>query len=124
MDYRREIFSYLERSEGLVFTPGRRSDQFIVSSNSGGGFLYEPVLTVAEDLLEEYLRDYSQDLLDHPDPMADALSMTEIHMAEYLGTDHGDGLNATVALGFRRVRRGKVEFFLEQAPQWGTTNVR
>jgi hypothetical protein len=123
MDHRREILSYLERSEGLVFTPGHRSDQFIVSSKAGG-FRYEPVLTVAEDLLEEYLRDYSQDLRDHPDPMAEALSMTKIHMAEHLTTDHGDGLNATVALGFRRLRRGQVEFFLEQDPQRGTTSVR
>jgi hypothetical protein len=33
---------------------------------------------------------------------------------EYLTTDHGNGMNATRSLGFRRTAQGDVEFFVEQ----------
>ena len=114
MDYRQEIIGYLAKHEGLVLTPIRSGDEYVVHSVWRDAFRYSPVFTLPADLLSEYLHQCGREFPNHPDPLGEAVSMTQIHAAEYLGTDHGDGLNATVALGFRRTRAGKVEFFLDQ----------
>jgi hypothetical protein len=56
----------------------------------------------------------SERYLNQSDPLLEALSLTQIHATEYLTTDHGDGVNATRALGFRRTARGDIEFFVDQ----------
>jgi hypothetical protein len=113
VDYRGEIIAYLER-EGLALIPTGSGDDYRVVGRTRRAFLYEPVFTLPSDLLSEYLIAMSERYRDQPDPLREALSLTKIHAMEYLTTDHGDGLNATVALGFRRTERGDVEFFLEQ----------
>lgn len=114
MDDRSEIISYLER-EGLELVPsGPGADDYAVVDRSRRAFLYQPVFTLPADLLSEYLRTMSRSYLDQPDPLREALSLTQIHAVEYLTTDHGNGRNATRALGFRRTARGDVEFFVDQ----------
>ncbi|WP_219413096.1 hypothetical protein [Pseudonocardia nigra] len=114
MDHRRAIISYLER-EGLALIPTGSGDDYRVVDPSRRAFLHgEPVFTLPADLLSEYLVEMSERYRDQPDPLGEALSLTRIHAMEYLTTDHGDGLNATMALGFRRTTRGDVEFFVEQ----------
>jgi hypothetical protein len=80
---------------------------------------HEPVFTVPAALLLEYLAAMAQGLTDEPDPFAEAVSLNKIHAMEYLTTDHGRGLNATTALGYRRHRDGTVEFFHERDPDHG-----
>lgn len=109
-DYRDEIRACLER-EDLVLTRIRDTDDYEVRGRSRRAFWYQPVFTLPADLLAEYLRKMSEHY-----GMPEALSLTKIHAAEYLTTDHGEGLNATTALGFRRTKSGEVEFFLDQDP--------
>jgi hypothetical protein len=110
---RREIISYLER-QGLALIPTGSENDYRVVGRTRRAFYYEPVFTLPVALLSEYLNAMSEDYRDQPDPLREALSLTKIHAMEYLTTDHGDGLNATTALGFRRTENGDVEFFLEQ----------
>jgi hypothetical protein len=113
-DPRGGIVAALER-EGLELVPTGSGDDFRVVDRGRRAFLHgPPVFTLPADLLAEYLQDMSTRCQDQPDPLGEALSLTQIHVVEYLTTDHGDGLNATTALGFRRTSRGDVEFFLEQ----------
>lgn len=113
MDCRNEIISHLGR-DGLELIPTGSGDDYTVVYRSRRAFLYEPVFTLPADLLSEYLVTMSERYRDQPDPVLEALSLTQIHAMEYLTTDHGDGLNATRALGFRRTARGDVEFFVDQ----------
>ncbi|SDH55761.1 hypothetical protein SAMN05192558_111110 [Actinokineospora alba] len=109
-DYRDDIRTCLER-EDLVLDRIRDTDDYVVRGRSRRAFWYEPVLTLPAELLAEYL-----DKMSEQYGMPEALSLTKIHAVEYLTTDHGEGLNATTALGFRRTKSGEVEFFLDQDP--------
>jgi hypothetical protein len=80
--------------------------------------VHRPVLDLPADLLWDYLVEMSASCRHASDPLREALSLTKIHTLEYLTTDHGDGRNAVRALGFRRSRRGGVEFFVDKdAPE-------
>jgi hypothetical protein len=111
-DFRGELISYLER-QGLELIPTGSGDDYRVAGRTERVFLHEPVFSLPVDLLSEYLHTMSEEYRDQPDPLREALSLTKIHAAEYLTTDHGDGLNGTTALGFRRTGDGGVEFFHE-----------
>ncbi|MGQ0572822.1 MAG: hypothetical protein ACT4RN_01315 [Pseudonocardia sp.] len=108
-----QIFEFLRR-EGLEFERVGDSDDYRVRGLDGRMFRFEPVFTVPADLLQEYLQRMSASYRDRPDPLGEALSLTRMHATEYLTTDHGGGCNATTSLGFRRTRRGDVEFYVEQ----------
>lgn len=110
-DPREEILRFLER-EDLTFELTGSDDQLAVGSSSGPAFLHQSVFTVPPDLIAGYLVEMSKRFADEPDPMCEALALTKIHAMEYLTTDHGNGLNATTALGFRRNTRGQVEFYV------------
>jgi hypothetical protein len=100
--------------EGHVFTPLRGGDHYKFISRLGTDYPLHPVLTIPEDLFQEYLEEQARHLNDEPDPFAEALSLAMINVMEELDTDHGDGLNYTRALGYRRDRSGKVRFFVDQ----------
>lgn len=120
IDYRNEIIAFLEK-EGLVLTPLASGDEYAVHGRTRRAFFHRPVFTLPADLLAEYLQKMSEKYADQQDPLLEALSLTRIHAMEYLTTDHGGGLNATTALGFRRTDRGDVEFFVDQdRPKPGT----
>ena len=73
-------------------------------------FAFEPVLTMPEALLLEYVEQLAED----PDLPLDAFSLASIHLVEELATDHHEGRNYVRALGFRRGRRARVELFVEK----------
>lgn len=102
------------RDDGVSFLPIGTSDNFEVGPESTRPFRYRPVLTIPGDLLIEYLKDMGENFRDEADPFSEALSMTEIHLVEYLRTDHGSGSNATTAIGFRKGSNGEVELFVEK----------
>jgi hypothetical protein len=112
-DRRNAVISYLEK-EGLALIRIGSGDDYRVVDRTRRSFLYEPIFTLPVDLLSEYLSKMSERYLNQPDPLLEALSLTQIHAMEYLTTDHGGGLNATRALGFRRTPRGDIEFFVDQ----------
>ena len=112
LDLVAEILRDLRR-EGFIAEPTGTSDDYAVRSR-GDTFAFRPVLTLPAALLSEYLEQMSRDIHDAPDPLAEALSLTMIHLGEELGTDHHEGRNYTRALGFRRGRGGRVEMFVDQ----------
>jgi hypothetical protein len=110
------LVSLLRRlsDEGFVFEPIEGGGGYRFESRHGTMLPLRPVLTVSEETFDEYLDAMSHDLREMPDPRAEALSLTKIHVVEELSTDHGDGLNYVRALGYRRGRGGRVEFFVDQ----------
>lgn len=91
--------------QGFMTERLRDGPEYLVRSREPGHFRHRVVLRIPPDLLHAYL------MQEGPAGYAEALSMVKLHAEEYLGTDHGDGVNATTALGFRRAASGRVEFF-------------
>ncbi|MGI9003236.1 MAG: hypothetical protein ACR2GH_16530 [Pseudonocardia sp.] len=112
-DHRQAIFDHLSR-EGLLFDRVGSSDDYVLSAGARGRFIHVPVLTIPLELLDEYLSAASRMYDDRPDPALEALSMAVMHVGESLTSDHGDGMNATTALGFRRADDGSVEFYVHE----------
>jgi hypothetical protein len=106
-----EIVAFLAE-DGFVLTKQPGGDGYVV--DPGRGNVLGPVLTVPPALFREYLEAMSRTLEGQPDPFAEALSLTRIHLMEELGTDHGDGRNYVRALGYRRRRDGSVEFYVDK----------
>ena len=103
-----ELVRELEE-EGPLLERRGDSDDYDVRS-TGGEFALQPVLTMPESLLVEYVEQLAED----PDLPLDALSLASVHVVEELTTDHHEGRNYVRALGFRRGRRGRVELFVEK----------
>lgn len=105
------VVAYLEeRGFLLTRTPGG----FAVSTPRSMELPLRPVLTISDDLLRGYLDVMSRDIHHEPDAFAEALSLTKIHLVEALSaTADPEGINYLRGLGFRRGRRGDVEFFVE-----------
>ena len=102
------------RRQGLTVEPTGSGDDYAVRSKGADIFAYRPVLTLPAALLSEYLAQMARDIHDAPDPSAEALSLTTIHLVEELETDHHEGRNYVRALGFRRGNGGRVEMFVDQ----------
>lgn len=101
------------RSEGFILEPTGDGDDYAVRSKGVDIFEYRPVLSLPAALLSEYLEQMSRDLRDDAQPLAEAVSLTTMHLVEELETDHHEGRNYVRALGFRR-RRGRVEMYVDQ----------
>jgi hypothetical protein len=107
-----EVVAELVRNlaeHGLFLERRGATDDYEVRS-SDGHLAFQPVLTVPESLLSEYLEQVGGDMRLPIDP----LTLTTIHLVEELDTDHHDGRNHVRVLGFRRDRRGHVELFVEK----------
>ncbi|HZG91337.1 MAG TPA: hypothetical protein VEZ42_14090 [Pseudonocardia sp.] len=110
------IVRYLER-DGLTVERSGGGDTFVVRSDNPRAFAYEPVVRLPERWLRAYLEDLSTSLGKYADPSAEALSLMQINVLEALTTDHdGHGTNYAMAVGFRRGRDGRPEFFVDQDP--------
>jgi hypothetical protein len=96
------------RTYGFVAERIGTSDDYAVRPTSGDVFAYEPVLSLPPALLSEYLEQMSRDIHDVPDPLAEALSLTMVHLAEDLDTDHRGGRNYTRSVSLRRGRGGRI----------------
>ena len=55
----------------------------------------------------------SRDIRDAPDPLAEALSITTVHLAEDLDTDHDGGRNYTRSVGLHRRRDGRLTLLVD-----------
>jgi hypothetical protein len=99
--------------EGLALEHRGSGDDYVIRS-ADDLFAFEPVLTMPEALLAEYLEQLGRDIRDDPNMPLDPLTLTTIHVVEELETDHHEGRNYVRALGFRRGRRGRVELFVEK----------
>ncbi|PRX50296.1 hypothetical protein B0I33_102415 [Prauserella shujinwangii] len=102
-------------ARGFSFEPGARpGDHTVVRAGSLDLFL-RPTLSLPADELTEYVTAMAEDLRDEPDPPVDALSLVEIHIEEELTSVDADGRNHATAVGVRRGRGGRAEWFAERA---------
>jgi len=111
-DHREWILERL-RDDQLSFVRLGATDEYVPDAAARARFLHRPVLTMAPDVLADYVQQLSRPYSDRPDALQEAVSMAALHVVESLTADHGDGRNTTTALGFRRTARGSVEFFVE-----------
>ena len=111
-DHREWILECL-RDDQLPFVRLGATDEYVSDAAARARFLHRPVLTMAPDVLADYVQQLSRPYSDRPDALQEAVSMAALHVVESLTADHGDGRNTTTALGFRRTARGSVEFFVE-----------
>ena len=102
------------RHEGLLFERSGSGDEYRPGPASRSRFLHDPVVTLPADVLNAYVAVQSRSYGRPPDAVTEALDTAALHVVEALTTDHGEGLNATTAVGFRTGRGGDVEFFVEQ----------
>ncbi|MFC5995057.1 hypothetical protein ACFQE5_12625 [Pseudonocardia hispaniensis] len=113
---RSELLRFLE-GDGFTFTAIESTESLEVGSDIENHFRDTPVFDLPADLLREYLELQGRRYYAHyPDPMAEALSMTQIHAMGALGSVSGDCGNLVRRLGFRRTEDGDVEFFVEKGP--------
>lgn len=101
------ILEWLQE-EGLHFERVGDSDAYEPVAAARDRFVRFPVLSLPGEVLDEYVR-----TVDAPG-IATARHRAALHVVEMLTTDHGDGRNATVAIGFRRGADGRAEFFVER----------
>ncbi|WP_300019250.1 hypothetical protein [Pseudonocardia sp.] len=95
------------RQEGLTFDRLGEGDDYGPGAGARARFVHRPVLTLPPAELEEFVRQ-----LGEPDHTS-GVEMAALHVVETLTTDHGDGRNATTAVGFRFVPGGRVEFYAD-----------
>jgi hypothetical protein len=101
------------RTYGFVAERIGTSDDYAVRPTSGDVFAYEPVLSLPPALLTEYLEQMSRDIHDVPDPFAEAVSITTVHLAEDLDTDHHGGRNYTRSVALHRKRDGRLVLLVD-----------
>ena len=101
------------RHEGLTFERSGSDHEFRPADVSRSRFLHVPVLSLPPDIVNAYLKSQDRPRGPSPDSVTEAVELTAMHVVESLTTDHGDGLNATTAVGFRRGPGGSAEFFVE-----------
>ncbi len=107
------IIHHLEERE-FVIEPGSISGEYIVTANGDTELPLRPKLSLSNEVLSEYLAAMSQHHQDEPDPVLEALSLTEIHIEEQLAKVDLDGHNHAKGLGFRRGAEGQAEWFVER----------
>lgn len=113
-DYETTVVHYLAQRQFAIET-GSAPGDYIVTADGDKELPLRPRLSLANQVLSEYLSAMSEDYLDKPDPMLEALSLTEIHIEEELATVDLDGQNYAKALGVRRDPKGKAEWFAERS---------
>ena len=102
------------RDCGFVVERIGTSDDYTVRWTGRDVSADETVLSLPPDLLTEYLEQMSRDLPDVPDPLAEALEITTVHLAEDLGIyHHGEPIH-TRSAGLRRRRDGRLVLLLDQ----------
>jgi hypothetical protein len=101
------------RAQGFTVEPTGHGDEYVLGSDDGT-LARRPLLSLPPDLLSEYLEQTGRNYRDAADPLAEALSLTMVHLIEELETDHHEGRNYVRALGLRRDPHGRVELFVEQ----------
>lgn len=104
------VAALLAEIEAVGFSVSTAENGYVVSSERSDLPL-RPRLVMSEDLIEERL---SVEAGNDSAARAEALSLMKLHLVEELTTDHLEGANYTSALGYRRNRRGRVEFFADQ----------
>lgn len=113
-DYESTIINYLMQRQFIIET-GSTPGDYIVTADGDKELPLRPRLSLENQILSEYLSTMSADYLDKPDPLFEALSLTEIHIEEELATVDLDGQNYATALGVRRDSKGKAEWFAERS---------
>ncbi len=113
-DYEAIVVDYLAE-RWFVIEPGSAPGDYVVTANGDKELPLRPRLSLENRLLSEYLTAMGEDYPDEPDPVLEALSLTEIHIEEELDTVDPDGHNHATALGVRRGSKGKAEWFAERA---------
>lgn len=112
------VAEVLAELDAVGFAVSRDGIGYVVSSKAGDDLAFTPRLTLSEELLSEYLAAASGGVSDS----RYAFSLAKLNLVEELTTDHLDGVNYVRALGYRRSRRGGVEFFVDvEAPDVSRT---
>lgn len=104
------VVAVLAELDAVGFAVSRAGAGYVVSSRSGDDLAFQPFLSVSEELLREYLEAATGGRSDD----RETLSLMKLNLVEELTTDHLDGVNYVRALGYRRSKRGDVEFFVDQ----------
>ena len=102
------------RDCGFVVERIGTSDDYTVRATGGDVSAHEPVLSLPPALLAEYLEQMSRELPDAPDPLAEAVEITTVHLAEELGIYHHGEPVHTRSAGLRRRRDGRLVLLLDQ----------
>lgn len=101
------------KSEGLTFFRSDGGPDYHLDEASRSRFVHIPVLRLPSDAIDTYLVAQGRGSGRSADGPTDALDMVVLHVVEALTADHGDGLNATTAVGFRYGADGSAEFFVD-----------
>lgn len=112
MDVAAGLVSRLRRLGYTV--SGTAPGVYEVSAHAGRPVHRRPRLVVPEDVLAEYVAALRQDA---DDAGLSPLELIETHVQEELESVDPEGRNHTTALGVRRDRLGRPEWFVTQAPR-------